>query len=352
MTLDASAALGEDGAVQTARRFSVRTFLPALILTACGGGNTMSIAVTPSATAAVNDGQTPTQIVATIMANGSSVPDGTSVSLTVNSGAAASFAVFAPATAATKTVMVSTAGGSATAQVFDVADEVVTVNILASLTDSGGNTYTISGTTSVTFGGKCKDAFVAAPPTSTQSGVPGSIDLACNSDYMGGIFPFDEETIQLYTGNTQGCIATVNDASQQSVAGAAVQFLTEAGTFETDVIATGQHPTEITAPTGLANVAYHVSTPYPEDVDWTNQDGTLLASPGGTATVKREWTGVDANDNPHTYNPRDGWVTMIAAVPGIPSSNQIGPCTATSCPEPYVDSNDNGQYGDSSLRSE
>ncbi len=339
LSLEGSAALSQDTVVRYA--LSVTLCLAAA---GCSGDSLIKVTVSPSATAAVNDGQTPTQLAAMVTASGAPAADGTPVTFTVASNSTASFTPFVSGTAPLQTMQVMTTGGMATVSLYDIADESVVVTITATVTPPSGTSYPIAGTTTVAFGGKCKDSFVSAPPKSLQSGVPTSITFSCESQYMGGVFAFDLGTTQLFAGNTQGCFASVNDASMQSVGGAAVQFLTEAGTLETGVQATGQHPTEITDPTGVARVQIHASAPYPVDVDPTPLDGVLINTPGGTAQTPRSWQGVDANNNKHTNNPRDGWVTMIAATPGIPGAQVFGPCTSTACPEPYVDSNDNGQW--------
>jgi hypothetical protein len=152
--------------------------------------------------------------------------------------------------------------------------------------------------------------------------------LKCNDAVMGGSFTYQQS--HPYDGNTQSCTALVADVNEQAVASAAVEFLTEAGAVETDVQLPGQNPTEITDSQGEAAVSFHVQAPYPEDVPYdATLDGTW------TDTGQPRWW-MDSNN--HTYNPRDGWVTLIAAAAGKP------PVASTLVPEPYVDSNDNGQW--------
>ena len=300
-------------------------------LTSCGSGSLITVKLVPASSAEVNDGQTPTQVVATVMSSGAPVDDGTQVTFTVDASTGASFSPIVGGVTNAQTLTVSTSAGKATAQLFDLAVEKVAVTITAQINPPSGTTYNVNGSITVQFGGACPDSFITAPVKSFSSGVPANLTFSCTSDYMGGIFAFDLAISQLFTGNTQTCTALVSDASGQAIQGAAVQFLAEAGAFETDVQASGQHPTVLTDATGAATVSYHVSAPYPVDVPPDGRDGLLAVSAGGHSTVPRAWT----DSVGHTYNPRDGWVTLIAAVAGVPS----GPIS-----DPFVDSNDNGMW--------
>ncbi len=293
--------------------------------------------ITPSATAAVNDGNTPTNIIATLQVGGQPVPDGTQVSFGVT-GAASYDAITASNPGVTQTTSGTTTNGQLTIQLFDLAVETVQIT-LTSTVDFGTTQDTVTGSTSVHFGGTCPDSQIApaASNATNGSGVAQHIKFVCNNPVMGGSFAFDQN--HPFENGTQTCTASVSDAKEQAVVGAAVQFLTEAGAVETQVQKYGQHPTMVTDDTGEAQVNFRVTTPYPEDVPWdANLDGYFdPCSPGTTVGCNnnpRSWT----DSTGHTYNPRDGWVTLVAATPGIL------PQGAPALPEPYVDKNDNGQY--------
>ena len=304
--------------------------------------------VSPSATAAVNDGQTPTSVVVTITQGGTTVPDGTTGTFTFTRGASsASFSAIVAGSSNT-TFQGSTSNGQITFQVFDLAVEPVTIEMTADII-TAASTVTQTGTQTIHFGGTCSDSFITPASTSSSlSGIPANITLKCNDAVMGGSFEYQET--HPYDGNTQSCTALVSDINDQGVAGAAVQFLTEAGAVETDVLLPGQHPTEITDSSGEATVSFHVQAPYPLDVPYsatldqiiepagTDSWGTggVVGNPASPDTqTPRMWT----DSTGHTYNPRDGWVTLIAATAGKPPGG-----AATLVPDPYVDSDDSGQY--------
>ncbi|MHB8417994.1 MAG: hypothetical protein ACYDCL_07950 [Myxococcales bacterium] len=322
----------------------------ALLGVSCGpGAPPVTWTVTPSATAAVNDGNTPTTVTATIQVGGSPVPDATVVNFTLTSSSAASFAAInatgSNSGTVSQAVTGSTANGQVTVQVFDLAVETVTVTLNATVSFTT-TSVPVTGSTTVHFGGSCADSQVVPPVSSTSngSGVAQHIKVSCDWPVMGGSFDYQQN--HPFENNTLGCTASVSDANGNAITNAAVQFLTEAGAVETNVQKFGQHPTEVTDDTGKARVSLRVTTPYPLDVPWeaTLPDGTVadgyFDAPGtiwcpvgqtsGCNTQQRSWT----DSTGHQYNPRDGWVTLIAATPGIlPSGVQI--------PEPYVDENDN-----------
>ncbi len=305
--------------------------------TTCTTDRTVCWTVAPSATAAVNDGNTPTNVVVTLSQGGTAVPDGTSGSFSFSGNNSASFAVVQAGVDNTTTLQGSSANGQITFQVFDLAVETVTISMTVDVL-TASTSVTLTGTQTIHFGGTCSDSFITPPSTSTSlSGIPANITLKCNDPVMGGSFAYQQS--HPYDGNTQSCTAFVADINQQAVAGAAVQFLTEAGAVETDVTLPGQHPTEITDTAGEAQVSFHVQAPYPEDVPYNptlDQD----IEPAGIDTwadtgTPRWWT----DSTGHTYNPRDGWVTLIAATAGKPPGG-----ASTLVPDPYVDSDDSGQY--------
>ncbi len=337
-----------------ARRACLSVFalgaLPFAASACCGPPPTIAFAVTPSAKQAVNDGNTPTEVTATLVLGGSPVPDGTQVTFNVDPSTNASLAPIAIGQTAVQSVQAQTSSGKATVQVFDLAVEQVMVSAGAQVTFQGATSSTptpMNGEVTIKFGGACSDSFVTAHDDSSgnQAGVATYISLQCDWATMGG--SFDWESNHPFEGNTQSCTAFVGDGPNQGVANAPVQFITEAGAFETAVQKAGQHATWLTNTGGEATLNYHVQPPYPEDVGY---DQTLDGMFQDT-NQPRQWT----DQTNHTYNPRDGWVTMVAAAVGKPpvdppptpsaANGPVVQCLSSAqCPEPYVDSNDNGQW--------
>ncbi|HUB06809.1 MAG TPA: hypothetical protein VMB50_07410 [Myxococcales bacterium] len=286
----------------------------------------------------MNDGNTPTSVTATLYVGGQTVPDGTQVTFGLTPSSAASFSPVVPGSPNTITTDLSTTSGAVTVEIYDLAVESVAID-LTSQVQFTSTTATVTGTTSIQFGGACPDSQVTAPvPTgSSGSGIAANIKFTCTDPVMGGSFTFQQN--HPFENAAQVCSASVSDAKLQAVTNAAVQFLTEAGAIETGVQKAGQHPTMLTDSTGVAQVNLRVTIPYPEDVSYDpTMDGYFdqcaAGQTVGCGQFPRMWT----DSNGHTYNPRDGWVTLIAATPGV---LQPG---APSLPEPFVDSNDNNQY--------
>jgi hypothetical protein len=310
-----------------------------LTLLSCGSSvPPVQWAITPSATEAVNDGNTPTNVVVTLTQGGVPVPDGSEGDFTFQGANSASFAQVQPGTTNTTSFQGTSSNGQINFQVFDLAVETVTISMTANITFDDGTSAMLTGTATIHFGGSCSDSFITpASSTSSLSGIPASITLKCNDPVMGGSFGYQES--HPYDLNTQSCTASVVDINQQGVANAAVQFLTEAGAIESNVSLPGQHPTMITDSSGEAVVSFHVSAPYPLDVPYDpimDQD----IEPAGTNTwadtgQQRWWT----DSTGHTYNPRDGWVTIIAATAGKPAGG-----ASTLIPDPFVDSTESGYW--------
>ncbi len=325
----------------------------------CGNGGECDFVATPSATAAVNDGQTPTVLTITIKSSGELVPDGTSVSLAIDPNTNASFTAIQPGSSYSRaqTASPNSADGKVSVQMYDmsVEDVIVTLTSTVQAQTAGVPNTQLAGSTRIHFGGTCQDSFVtpATPTTATgngESGVATYISLKCNDSTMGGSFPW--ETQHPFEGNSQLCTAFVGDGPNQGLMNAAVQYLTEAGAMQTSVQKPGQHSTMLTDSTGEASVEFHVSTPYPQDVPYdATLDGTLLSQSGSSTyqtPVQRWWK----DGSGHVYNPRDGWVTLIAATAGKLDNWQTA-CAAGAvtgdqppCSEPYVDMNDNGKWDD------
>ncbi len=298
----------------------------------------LTFQVTPSATAAVNDGNTPTEIVAVLNPGGQPAPDGVTISFSVDPKTGASFTPISalPSYTYQQTAAPQTANGKAAVTLYDLQVEDVTVTLSASIqTDPTGQAppVQVNGSQVIHFGGTCSDSFITpASNSGSQSGVATFISLSCNNPAMAGSFSW--QTNHPYEGNTQNCTAFVGDGPNQGIANAAVQYITEAGAFETSVQKPGQHSTMLTDSSGEALVNFHVQSPYPEDVPYDPTLDGMFDTYGPTPGVQRWWQ--DATG--HVFNPRDGWVSMAAATAG-----KLPPGTPP-ISEPYVDSNDNGQY--------
>ncbi|MHB1845246.1 MAG: hypothetical protein ACYCWW_10480 [Deltaproteobacteria bacterium] len=307
--------------------------LPLFASACCGPPPSIKFQLDPNSQQEVNDGNTPTQVTAVLVLGGSPVPDGTTVTINLDPKSSASFAPIQAGAVNTTSTSATTSNGNATVQLYDLAVESVAVTASAQVTfqgDTSGNSTPMNGTVNVKFGGTCSDSFVTAPAASSgsQAGIATFISIQCNDATMGGSFGWEQN--HPFEGDTQTCTAFVGDGPSNGIDSAAVQFVAEAGAFETAVQKSGQHATWLTNAAGEASLNYHVQPPYPEDVGYDQtMDGTFTDT-----NQPRMWT----DQSGHVYNPRDGWVTLVAATAGKPPPGQAAPS------EPYVDSNDNGQW--------
>ena len=202
--------------------------------TTCSADRTVCWTITPSSAQAVNDGNTPSNMVVTLSQGGTAVPDGSAGSFSFTGNNSASFVAIAAGVPNTTTFQGSTSNGQITLQVYDLGVETVTLDMTANIIYPNSSA-TLTGTQTIHFGGTCSDSFITpASSTSSVSGIPANITFHCNDPVMGGSFAYQQS--HPYDGNTQSCTAFVADVNDQGVASAAVQFLTEAGAVETDVV--------------------------------------------------------------------------------------------------------------------
>jgi hypothetical protein len=163
----------------------------------------------------------------------------------------------------------------------------------------------------------------SSPAISTSSGnisigggVPSEthFDLATSQFNLEG-FGFDniQATITAYMADRFG--------NYNILKGTSVSFVTDAGGIDTSAV---------TNDTGIASAVYWTMNPRPADV------APLISEPSYS------YLG-------HTYNPRDGWITIVAMTTGEESfvdENANGVYdsgeTFTDIGEPFIDSNDNG----------
>jgi hypothetical protein len=193
---------------------------------------------------------------------------------------------------------------------------------VATLTAPRQGWGTITLTASASMGGKEPSASVTLP-LQPSGGLAASLSFTCQHQNVGAFVTGRLTTIHLL------CTATALDAQNHVIPKASVQTLAEAGTL-----------TWLKDDQGVQQFVYSVRPDDhpPKDVDPLdasgNPQGVCPASCnnvfGPGCQGEPCWT--DATGI--THNPRDGVVTLIAAVPGVKSFDNQG--------EPYVDKNDNG----------
>ena len=182
-------------------------------------------------------------------------------------------------------------------------------------------------TVSVSLQGKEPSATVAVPLV-PAGGPASSLSFTCQHQNIGGLVHGRLTDIHVL------CRATALDAAGKAIPNASVQTLSEAGT--------------LSWARDNTSVQEFVYTVHPDDLpprDVGPFDGNggevpkqLEVCPSGCnanpfgAACTGEPCYTDANNIVH--NPRDGVATLVAAVPGVKSFDNLG--------EPYVDMNDNG----------
>jgi hypothetical protein len=222
--------------------------------------------------------------------------------------------------------------GAATYAAWDNADPGTPANVDATSTQGTASATlkaprqgfgTIKFTASFSSQGKEPSASVTVP-LSPAGGPATSISFVCEHQNIGALVTGRNTIIHTL------CRATALDASNHAIPGASVQTLSEAGTLSWQK-----------DDTGVQEFLYAVrpDDPLPKDVGPLGTDGkeqsicpsSCNAGPF-TSGCQGEPCWVDATGI--THNPRDGVVTLVAAVPAVKGFDNQG--------EPFVDKNDNG----------
>ncbi|MFN2550027.1 MAG: hypothetical protein ABR567_21590 [Myxococcales bacterium] len=186
---------------------------------------------------------------------------------------------------------------------------------------------TINVTASVSLQGNEPSAKVALPLT-PSGGAGASISFTCTSHNVGAFVFNRQSDIHLL------CRATAFDAAHRIIPHASVQTLSEAGSLEW-----------IDDNNGVQEFVYTVrpDDPPPKDVMPCDPTSTANCKEQAACPVgcKNDPFGASCAGEPCwidqtgiTHNPRDGVVTLVAAVPGVKDFDTQG--------EPFVDWNDNG----------
>lgn len=274
--------------------------LAILLCAACSSTPALKLTATPNPLP--GDGVTPGTIVANVTQGGSPVDAMVHFTTTVGS--------FKEALPATPTVAdIQATQGVATANLIPPRQGWGQVSITASAPIDGKQ---VTDT--------------ATLPLIPAGGAANTLSFRCLHQNIGGLVHGRQDTLHLL------CVATarINNAP---IKNASVQTLTEAGTLE------WAHDDN-----GDQQFVYSVrpDDPAPKDVGPMDGNGheQAVCPPGCVAAP------FDANQCPGepcwtdptgiTHNPRDGIVTMVAAVPGVKSFDDQG--------EPFVDANDNGVW--------
>ncbi len=166
----------------------------------------------------------------------------------------------------------------------------------------------------------------ATLPLIPAGGAANTLAFRCLHQNIGGMVHGRQDTLHML------CVATAF-LNNKPIANASVQTLTEAGSLD------WSHDDN-----GVQQFVYSVrpDDPSPKDVGPFDSNGHEQAvCPAGCVAAP-----FDANQCPGepcwtdptgiTHNPRDGIVTLVAAVPGVKSFDDQG--------EPFVDANDNGVW--------
>jgi hypothetical protein len=159
-----------------------------------------------------------------------------------------------------------------------------------------------------------------------NGGVAASLTFTCARQNIGAFVTGRLDTIHVL------CTATARDKNKNPITNASMQTIAEAGSIDW-----------VADPNGNQQLVYSVAPDEapPADVDPLGPDGNPV--PVCSCDVSRVYDPTACPGEPCwqdvtgvTHNPRDGVVTLIAAVPGGPDFDNLG--------EPYVDVNDNGKY--------
>jgi hypothetical protein len=166
----------------------------------------------------------------------------------------------------------------------------------------------------------------ATLPLIPAGGAANTLSFRCLHQNIGGMVHGRQDTLHML------CVATAF-LNNKPIANASVQTLTEAGALD------WAHDDN-----GVQQFVYSVrpDDPSPKDVGPFDSNGHEQAvCPAGCVAAP-----FDGNQCPGepcwtdptgiTHNPRDGIVTLVAAVPGVKSFDDQG--------EPFVDANDNGVW--------
>lgn len=215
----------------------------------------------------------------------------------------------------------------------------------ATASTSGGNakailnTGSVAGpvtiTASVTVGAQIVSASSAV--ISIGGGVPSArhFNLATTKFNLPGlIWSGREETISAYIADRFG--------NYNVLEGTAVSFYTEAGAIDRQGIMDA---------TGKTSVTVRTQSPMPPDI--------IRASAGGTVSTAY-FGGINEpyyTSGSSTYNPRDGWVAVLATVQGEEAFNDANGNglydtgeTFTDLGEPFYDKNDDGCYNNGTTK--
>lgn len=291
----------------------------ALLGSGCGAPAALSLAVTPATLP--GDGETPATVVATVTRAGASA-EGVPVRFT------ASLGVFEEALAGTPGTVETSSGadGKAVATLVAPRQGWGRIAIVASAAVDG------------------QEARAVADVTLLPSGGPAdALELRCGQRNIGAFVTGRTSPIEV------PCTATARRGTA-SIAKASIQTLSEAGVL--DWVPDGE---------GHARLVYTVvvGAAPPRDVDPLDARGNPAAvcpagcasSPGAAydaAACPGEPCWLDAAGV--THNPRDGLVTLLAAVPSRSADSQGEPWLDTNdngvrdASEPYLDFNGNGKW--------
>ena len=283
----------------------------ALASVACSTTPAISVVATPSPL--FGDGVTTATVTATVTEGGTPV-DGAVVhfKLTVQGGVpgAPTYAAWVGAAAGTPTLIdATTQGGTAS----------------ATMTSPRQGFGTVLFTVSYSSQGKEPSASVTIPLKPAGALPAGSLSFVCDHQNIGALVQGRITTIHTL------CRATAIDTANHVIQGASIQTLSEAGSLDWQI--------DDTSGTSIFLYSVRPDDPHPKDVgplgaDGKEQDicpGSCNADPFASA-CQGEPCWVDPTGV--THNPRDGVVTLIAAVPGGSDWDNYG--------EPFIDKNDNG----------
>jgi hypothetical protein len=272
---------------------------------ACSTTPAIDIKATP--TSLPGDGQTPATVQATVTQGGSPAANAT-VHFTATSGQ------FQQAAQGTPLLLDATTDQNG----------IATATLIPSHVGWG----TITFTASVSLDGQ-------QPSQSTtinlvpSGGPASSIAFSCSQQNIGA-FVSGHDTIHVL------CSATAKSSNGTPIPNASIQTMAEAGSIDWQVDTdSGQQELVYTvAPDAQppVDVAPFDGSGNPRDVCTPAQCDPTRVYDATACPGEPCWT----DNKGIMHNPRDGVVTLIAAVPGGPDFDTLG--------EPYIDTNDNGRY--------
>lgn len=302
-----------------------------ITIIAPASGSIEFVSATPQVIGVKGFGQTETSEVKFLLkdTNGNPVVDGIGVSFTMNGPSGGNLPAnggeyIGDSDSSPTTATASTVGGFATV-ILHSGSVAGPVTIIATVT--GSNPVISSSSAVISIGG----------------GVPSATHfaLAESSRNLAGLKTYGlEATITAYMADRFG--------NYNVLKGTSVSFYTEAGAIERNDITTSVSGVD---EAGIAVVDIRTQAPFPSDVGRSSAgDSISTAYFGGGNEPFYTYGG-------QTYNPRDGWVTVLATVQGEEAFNDAngnGLYEAgeafTDLGEPFYDKNDDGCYNNGTTK--